>query len=581
MIKIMDRFWRDLAFVRGRFRFVLAAPAGMVLCSALFAAPARGQEAPKAAATAAEEGAPAGELTYEEIMELRIDLDYKEAEIANILRSLAWTYDLNIVTSPDVKGKATINLRNTRVRDALDAILKINGLTYVERNGIIFISTGGQEGVEVRSEVFFLKYISAAEAKSLLARIVSARGSVEVNQISDSIIVTDFPESIEKIRELLDTVDIPPKQVLIEAKILDITATNLGSMGVRWDFDYNPDGGLFGRGTQTAEQLKGTIAMGAASSQLTGGQLALNTLTLKNWNVTALVDALLKEGKANLLASPSIAVLNGQEARIVIGERFPFKERTQTATGTTETTKFVDIGTTLRVIPRINEDGYITMYLHPEVSSLAAALDAGPRVTTREADTTVRVKEGETLIIGGLISQKEERNVEKVPVLGDIPILGALFRRQDKNIEQKELAVFVTPRALRSSQEQKLYTARKNQEDEVRVIIDKTSRLMIVEQIYQYAENLMNNIGAVGANKEEYFRRAQALSLYSHIILEYPTSERVPDCHYNAARIYYQDGHYARAQESLARLISDFPESPLVPEAKKFFELVEHAAKNK
>ena len=516
------------------------------------------------------------EMSFEEKLNQNISLDYKDADLGSVLRSLSWTYRLNVVTSPDVKGKVTISLKDVSVKEALDAILTINGLAYSERAGIIYIAPGDPEPVEMKAEVVFLKYISASEAQNFLRRSISPKGDMKINELANSLIVTDFSSNIEKVKSLLRQIDIPPQQVLVEAKIVDITSSDLSAMGVTWDADYQPGHGIFGRSTRTSERLKGTTTMNEQSGDLTGGQFILNTLTLKGLTITATIDALVRDGKANLLASPSIAVLNGQEARIVIGERYPYKERTQTTSGTTETTKFVDIGTTLRVTPQINDDGYITMRIHPEVSSLAAALDAGPRITTREADTTVRVREGETLVIGGLIKQQDDRSNDKVPLLGDIPILGLLFSRKERDIERKELAVFITPTILRSRKEKELLGKRQNGTEESYVSLVKTGELSIVETMFRYAENLEKGVGIESVRKNEQFRTAQALSLYEHIFVEFPDSLKAAESMYLAARIYYQKlKDYKRAKTFLSRLISDYPNSKFVNKAKKDFKEIE------
>lgn len=509
----------------------------------------------------------------EDKLSQKISIDYKDADLSSVLRSLAWTHKLNIVTSPDLKGKVTISLEEVAIREALDAILTINGLTYSERAGIIYISPGDVTALEIESKAIFLKYISASEAQNLLRKVISVKGDMKINEVGNSLIVTDFPKNIAKVEELLKKVDIPPQQVLIEAKIIDITSTELIALGIKWDADYSPSHGIFGRKTRSSERLKGTISMGEQSEDISGGQFTLDTLALKGLTVTATIDALVKDGKANILASPSIAVLNGQEARIVIGERYPYKERTQTTTGTTETTRFVDIGTTLRVTPQINEDNYITMRVHPEVSSLAASLDAGPRITTREADTNVRIKEGETLVIGGLIKQSDSGSKEKIPILGDIPILGFLFSRREKKIEQKELAVFITPKILRSREEIGRLGKKKQEMEEAYVSLAKTAELSIVEKLFKYAEALDEGRGIESIRKAKQFRKTQALSLYEHIFIEFPESERAAESMYCAGLIYYQYlKDYKKAEGAFSRLISDYPNSKFIPKAKSIYK---------
>jgi type IV pilus secretin PilQ/predicted competence protein len=511
----------------------------------------------------------------EKRLDRKISLDYKNADLASILRSFAWTYDLNIVTGPDVKGTVTINLKDITVGEALKAILTINGLAYSEREGVIYISVGDPKTVELESEVIFLKYISASEAQNFLREVISANGDMKINEVANSLIITDFIGNIKKAKGLLAKIDVAPKQVLIEAKIVDITSNDLAALGVTWDADYNPGRAIFDRTTNANERLKSTITMGEQSSDLTGGQFVLDTLTFKNLTMTGTLDALVKDGKANLLATPSIAVINGEEARIIIGERYPYKERTQTTSGTTETTKFVDIGTALRVTPQINEDNYITMRVHPEVSSLAESLDAGPRVTTREADTTVRVKEGETLVIGGLIKKTDERSSERVPILGSIPIIGFLFSRSEKDVEQKELAVFITPKILRSREELKLLSKKQAEKQAVYVNIEKTAQLNVVESIFDKARKLDRNKAVESVRKSEQFRKAQALSLYEHVFVEFPDAERSPESMYRAGMIYYKYiKDYDKTRDILARLISDYPDTLFANKARKIHKKI-------
>jgi type IV pilus secretin PilQ/predicted competence protein len=512
-----------------------------------------------------------------------INLDYKDADLSSVLRSMAWTYKLNIVTSSDIKGKVSINLQSIPVEEALKAILTINGLVYSKRGSVIYISAGDTSLVEVKTEVINLKYLAATQAQNLARSILSSKGDMKINESGSSIIITDYPANIEKVKALITELDVAPKQVLIEAKIVDITSNDLKAMGVLWDVNYTPNkGGLFDRVTRTAENLTGTVDLHEESNSLTGGQLVLNALTLKGINITATLDALVRDGRANLMASPSIAVINGQEARIVIGERFPFKERTQTTTGTTETTKFVDIGTTLKVSPIINDDGYITLKVHPEVSSLLASLDAGPRITTREADTTVRIKEGETLVIGGLIKQSDDRSDDKVPGLGDVPILGKAFSRKSHDKEQKELAVFITPKILFSREEMAALGRKENDPKSVNTLLDQTGPLSAVERIYEKAKALERCEEIFSRGKNMAYCKAQAVSHYELIYNEFPESDRAPEAEYRAALIYlnyYKD--IKKAQSAFSRLISDHPESPYARMAKGQFAMTEKEEKPK
>ncbi len=281
----------------------------------------------------------------------------------------------------------------------------------------------------------------------------------------------------------------------------------------------------------------------------------------------------MQDQKANLLASPSIAVLNNREARIVIGEKVPYKERTQTTTGTTETTKFIDVGTTLRVTPSINADGYITMMVHPEVSSVTAILDAGPRITTRECDTTVRVMEGETIVLGGLIKQQDDRTKSKIPLLGDLPIIGLLFSDRSKDQTQTELAVFITPKILRSRKEAKLYGAK--EEEEVYVNIGPTGELSLAYQLFDKADHLDRNVGLESRRKDVKFRKTQALSIFENIASQFPNSPKAPEALWRASQISYKYERDAlKTRDILEKLISDYPESKYASSGKGLYNKV-------
>lgn len=503
-----------------------------------------------------------------------ISLDYKDADINSILRSLAWTYGLNLVTSSDVKGNITISLKDVTLNEGLEAILATGGYIHVKRGSVIYISSGSMEGIDLNSEPVFLKYIKAAEAQNLLRKVISPKGDIKVDEVSNMLLITDYPANIEKFKNLVKSIDIAPQQVLIEVKILDITSKDLRNLGVTWSADYKPTGltkGLFQRNTQYQEELKATTTIAGQSSTLSGGQFKIDTLNFKGLSLTATIDALIQDQKANLLASPSIAVLNNREARIVIGEKVPYKERTQTTTGTTETTKFIDVGTTLRVIPSINEDGYITMMVHPEVSSVSSLLDAGPRITTREADTTVRVKEGETIVIGGLIKQSDDRTHSKIPLLGDLPLIGLLFSNRSKDQVQTELAVFITPKILYSREEAKLYGAKA--EEEIYVNVGPTGELSIAYQLFDKADKLDKGIGLESRRKDVKFRKAQALSIFENIATQFPNSPQAQEAAYRAICIYYYDQNdIYKVRDASARFISDYPESKFIEWVKELYD---------
>jgi type IV pilus assembly protein PilQ len=507
----------------------------------------------------------------------KISLDYKDADISNILRSLSYTYGLNLVTSTDVKGKMTISLKDVTLAEALDAVLSANGYNYARKGNIIYVSPGSAEGAQLTSEPIVLKYLKAADSQNFLRKVLSPKGDIKVDEVANMLIVTDFQVNIDKLKELLKSVDQAPMQVLIEAKIVDITSKDLHNLGATWTMDYKPAGdtkGLFDRATDYQEELQTTITAAGPSSTISGGQLAVNALTLKGFSASATLDALIQNQKAQLLASPSIVVLNNREARIIIGEKVPYKERTQTPTGTTETTRFIDVGTTLRVTPSINADGYITLNIHPEVSSVSSLLDAGPRITTREADTTVRVKEGETIVIGGLIKQEDNRTRSKIPILGDIPILGYLFGNRSKDQTQTELAVFITPKIMRS-REEVLAIGKTPLQEEAHVNILAAGKMNLQFGLFEKASHLQHGVGLESQYKEDWQRKREALSLYENVLTQFPDGPKAAEAGYQAAWISFNDiGEPYHAKELCGTIISNYPDSPFAEKARALHEQI-------
>jgi len=495
-----------------------------------------------------------------DLLQEKISLDYKDVDIADILRSLSYTYGLNVVTSSEVKGKVTISLKDVLISEALDAILSGNGYNYSRKGNMLYISPGSIEGAQVVTVAITLDYLKAADAQNLVRKVLSNKGDIKVDEVSNMIVVTDYPASIEKLKELLKNVDQAPRQVLIEAKIVDMTSKDLKNLGVTWTANYSPGHGIFDRVTNTPETLAMTQTLPGTSSTLTGGQFKLDSLVMKGLTATATIDALIQDQKAHLLASPSIAVLNNREARIIIGEKVPYKERTQTTTGTTETTKYVDVGTTLRVTPSINADGYITLAIHPEVSSVTALLDAGPRITTREADTTVRVKEGETLVICGLIKQEDSRTRSRIPILGYIPIIGYLFSSRSSDNTQTELAVFITPKILRSRAEM-LSENKTRYEEEAYVNIMSVADLSVQAKLFERAKHLQAKSGVESFYKDAWQCKNQALSLYECIVTQFPDGPKAPESAYQAAVLYSDLGEQYLAKEMCAKILSKYPDS--------------------
>lgn len=374
-------------------------------------------------------------------------LEFMDTPIVDVLRALSKSYNINIVPRSEVTGNITINLQDVTLKEALDTILIVSEYRYERKNNVIFVEKISRG---ITTEVFTLNHSKASEISELLGKVLSDQGSVQVGERSNKLVITDIPEGLEKARKLLNQLDTMVKQVMIEVVMLDVTVSDLKQVGIKWQGTYSPEP-LLRNPRQRIRLDEGGIRSDLGSpgdTEFPGIEFDIGT-TLRHWsNVKVEIDALIKDQSAELLANPRILTVNGKEARVVIGEKVPYKEKMQTTTGTTETTKFVDVGITLKVTPWISKSGYINMVIHPEVSSVTEFIDNQPRIDTREADTEVSVRDGHTIVIGGLI--KESKNLERgrIPVLSKLPLIGFLFRNEARTKEKKELVIFVTPHVL-------------------------------------------------------------------------------------------------------------------------------------
>lgn len=494
-----------------------------------------------------------------------ISLDFKETDIGMVLQALSQSYGLNIIAGDDIKGKVTVSFRDVTLEQALDNVLNVNGFTYERSNNILLVRT--LKG-EKATALLPLKYASADAVKGMLAKMLSSDGAIEINKESNALIVTDLTQNIKQIKALIKEMDTAPIQISIEAKLVDMQSSDLRALGVKFSADYTDTAIFHHRSSSdtTAEEIKGAFDL-AEQSDLDGGQFVLNTFSIKHWVADATIDALISKQKAHLLASPSITTLNNNQARIIIGQKVPYREETQTPVGTTETTRFIDVGTTLSVTPRVNDDGYITMTIHPEVSSVVSLETAGPLITTREADTIVRVRDGETVVIGGLIKNENNGRRDRIPVLGSLPLVGFLFSNKSEDKKQTELAVFITPHIIRPDQKAALETK-----------FEPVS----AELLYNKAENFLDRLGVETWDKDKKEILNQAIALFEQLVITYPDSDKADDALYRAGMLYYHQKivrDLIKAKTKFKLLIERYPNSEYAACAANILKKIEPKAK--
>ena len=399
----------------------------------------------------------------------------------------------NIVWSGGVDGPLTISrLYNVSFEGVLNAVLG-NGFKYVQDANFVRVYTA-EEYKKMREDpermiykAFTLYYVSAAEAKKLVTPLLSGSAKIETTSAAektfptgesisstggagdstaqnDVVLIYDYPEKIEKATALLKEIDVRPKQVLIEATILAATLTEDSQFGVDWQNFATTVTGVTGISKGQSAFVGST---GTGSVAMTGGL----KIGFSHDNIAGFIKAVEGVSNVTILANPKILAVNKQLGQVYIGKKLGYlNQTTQTQTSTTQSVSFLDTGTKLSFRPYIGSDGYIRMDIHPKDSSgsLRSVGDANsvtiPDETSAELVTNIVVKDGETIIIGGMFRDKVTSNRTQVPILGNLPIIGAIFRGTADQKERQEVMVLLTPHII----EEPSQTGGKDRAEDVR-----------------------------------------------------------------------------------------------------------------
>jgi len=456
-------------------------------------AKARTQNSAAAAATSAAKG----QMGKLDEASQKIDiLEFKEVDIKDVLRQLAKQYDLNIIFSESVSGLVTVQLKNVTIDEALDAIISINGFVYTKKDGVIKVTTAqeaGKEGKQTR--VFRLNNADATALKTSLQKVISGDGSIDVDTRSNSLIVTDIPRVINNIAQMIqESLDSTTPQVLIEARFIEATEGTTEKLGVDWSPSDSTKPQIVMNGasgptlapfTQTFTNQLSKIMPSASPQVVNGAQSAGSTSnatfpaansfpyvdtsssgigsfaygTMNFSQLQVALDFIKTQSGSKVISSPRIVTVDNKQAHIQVGET----RRIRTSkTDNTESTGAIvtqytydkeDVGIILTVLPHVTPDGHIHLVLQPEVSS-ADTVDADniAIIQKRIAQTEVIIKDGQTIVIGGLTETKKNIVTTKVPVMGDIPILGRLFSHNTNTPSKDELLIFVTARVIREGE---------------------------------------------------------------------------------------------------------------------------------
>lgn len=404
----------------------------------------------------------------------RISLDFQKADIHNIFRIIADVAGINIITSDKVKATVTLKLKNVPWDQALDVVLKNNGLDKTQDGNIIRVATmeevskEKETAVKVReaeekivpvlyTRVFDINYEAVEDLKKNLDPIKSKDGKVEINKRTNTIIAQDTREKLTDMASLIEKLDKKEQQVLIEAKIVSATHDKVKGLGIQWGGFAN---------TTTSMMFPNTIGVtgGAGASQnvasaggtgvnfpiTAGSNSALGAigLSLGSVNGTALLDAKLmameQDTDAVIISNPKVSTMNNKEAFIESGEEIPYQ--TTSAEGTK--TEFKKAMLSLKVTPHVTPDRHLRLTLEVNKDSRGADTGSGLAINKNTAKTEVLVSDGETAVLGGLFEDTTNTGQAMVPGLGRIPILGWLFKNETSSKNNKELLIFITPKIV-------------------------------------------------------------------------------------------------------------------------------------
>lgn len=364
----------------------------------------------------------------------RVTLAVRNADLAEVMEMLSRQERVNILLADGVDGEVSVNLYDVPLDRAIKSIATAAGYGLERRDDTYFIVERDEVGKHAAGgptqlRTFKVQYSKPEAVKDILKNYLSGYGEITALPERGLLIVEDMPHFLNRIARLLRQIDREPKQILIEAKILEIGLRDGESYGLDWAKLFKSNGG------------SGSFGVRALANPGSPGLF----FDLVTPNVEVFLDTLRERDRLRTLSSPKILALEDQEAETIIGDRLGYNVTTTINQVTTTSVEYLESGVILRVRPSVDEQGRVLLDIHPEVSSGTVSDDGIPNQTTTEVTTTMLVESGETVFIGGLIKRSTQETREGVPVLGDLPVLRALFSNRAINSVNSELVVLITP----------------------------------------------------------------------------------------------------------------------------------------
>lgn len=383
------------------------------------------------------------------------NVQFQAAEIRSVLNFLADYGGVNVVVAPKVQGNVTIRLTDVLWRDAIDIVASTFDLAVVEEAaGYLHVlpqedyrkkvseenkhSQEQRQLTPLETKIVKISNSTSDDIVKAVKSLMTERGQATSDARSNSIILQEVPDNMPKVMSYIQELDKPAKQIKISAQLLEVSSGGLQELGIDWSIT-----GTSNSGGRSVDQSGSVLAERVEDPY---GEYTLTTLG-NGWTVDAVVQAVISNDKGKIIAHPEVTTIENKEAKIQMGQKVPVKQFDESGN---VVIKFEEVGTILVVTPHITAENQILMHLKPERSTYEFDPN-GVIINTNNAETNVIVENGQTAVIGGLTTQDEVQTESGIPILKDIPIIGALFKYTQKRNESRDLVIFVTPTIVEPS----------------------------------------------------------------------------------------------------------------------------------
>ncbi len=478
----------------------------------------------------------------------RFEIHVQGADLRGVLQLLSTQGKKNIVATKEVTGEVTADLYGVNFEEALEAVVRSTGYVYEQKDNFVYVYTPEQYQAVKDAQrkmdrlVYHLAYLTASDAEALITPALSRDGQVALTPeaitgiktssteaggddyaTNDVLVVYDYEENIKRIKAILEELDIRPQQVLIEATILRATLTENNDLGI----DFSSLGTLDFSALDTRLNWDNAVSGSVPAGGLTLG-ITMN-------QVEVFIRALESVSDVTVMANPKLLVVNKQRGEIMIGNRDGYLTTTITETVATQTVQFLETGTRLVVRPYIGKNGWIRMDIHPEDSSGSVEIvgtAALPSETTTEVTSNVMVRDGHTIVIGGLFRERTSIGRSQVPFLGNIPYLGVLFRSTSDETDREEVIILVTPHIVQPDVDEPVFEQMKNDAERFRIGARKGlqwfGRERLAQQHMRWAKKALSS----GDRAKALWNVDMALSLKPRMEEAIRTKERLTESAY-------------------------------------------------